>query len=141
MFMGPSRGLHGYTRSVHDLTAELTCFLPERAKIVFKVDAFHWPSFHFGLPYCKGVAATTQEWIIIRSLSHYDKVKLDVKYLDMQVQLLTAAKDIILQEEQKLQDDAERATTTSDEDDLLQNTGAARRRRRRRSECGCDLGF
>ena len=30
-------------------------------KLVFKVDAFHWPSFHFGLPYCKGVAATTQE--------------------------------------------------------------------------------
>ena len=74
------------------------------------------------------------------SLSHHDRVELDVKFLDMQVQLLTAAKDILLQEEQKLQDDAERATTTSDEDDLLQNTGAARRRRRRRSECGCDLG-
>ena len=59
------------------------------------------------------------------SLSHYDKVELDVKYLDMQVQLLTAANDILLQEEQKLQDAAERAASTTDEDDFLQNAGAA----------------
>ena len=52
------------------------------------------------------------------SLSHYDKVELDVKYLDMQVQLLTTANDILLQEEQKLQDAAERAASTTDEDDF-----------------------
>ena len=52
------------------------------------------------------------------SLSHYDRVELDLKCMDMQVQLLTAANDIILQEEHKLQDDAVRATTSTYEDDL-----------------------
>ena len=66
------------------------------------------------------------------SLSHYDRVELDLKCMDMQVQLLTAANDIILQEEHKLQDDAVRATTSTDEDDLLENAAAAPRRRRRR---------
>ena len=66
------------------------------------------------------------------SLSHYDRVELDLKCMDMQVQLLTAANDIILQEEHKLQDDAVRATTSNDEDDLLENAAAAPRRRRRR---------
>ena len=74
---------------------------------------------------------TATEELDMSLLSHQERVELDLKFLDMQVQLLTAAKDILLrQEEQKLQEDAER-TRRSDKDEV-ENAGAAAQRRKRR---------
>jgi hypothetical protein len=66
-------------------------------------------------------------------LSHQDEVLLKLKLLDMQIQLLTAAGNLLVNRQKKLEGERTRTQLSStDSEDQLEIPGAAGRRRRRR---------